>query len=72
MRVSLWPAIPFIFRAEFLDPGSGRTAKTLLPGDCGYFLHSWKIRFPHPDRGEEMEVVCPPPPDLDPAGSSLD
>ena len=31
------------------------------PGDCGYFLHSWKIRFPHPARGEDVEVVCPPP-----------
>lgn len=37
-----------------------------LPGDSGYFLHSWKIRFPLPDRGEDIEVVCPPPPILDP------
>ena len=36
-----------------------------LPGDTGYFLHSWKIRFPHPARGEDVEVVCPPPPVLD-------
>jgi 23S rRNA pseudouridine1911/1915/1917 synthase len=36
------------------------------PGACGYLLHSWKIRFPHPERGEEVEVVCPPPPSLDP------
>ncbi len=39
-----------------------------LPGDPGYFLHSWKIRFPLPDGGKETEVVCPPPPILDPAG----
>ncbi len=38
-----------------------------LPGDGGYFLHSWKIRFPHPERGEDVEVVSPPPPLLDPA-----
>jgi 23S rRNA pseudouridine1911/1915/1917 synthase len=31
------------------------------PGDVGYLLHSWKIRFPHPARSEEVEVVCPPP-----------
>jgi 23S rRNA pseudouridine1911/1915/1917 synthase len=31
------------------------------PGDSGYFLHSWKIRFPHPTRDEDVEVVCPPP-----------
>jgi len=37
-----------------------------LPGDGGYFLHSWKIRFPYPERGEDMEVICPPPPILDP------
>lgn len=36
-----------------------------LPGETGYFLHSWKIRFPHPARGEDVEVVCPPPPVLD-------
>jgi 23S rRNA pseudouridine1911/1915/1917 synthase len=37
-----------------------------LPGETGYFLHSWKIRFPHTARGEGMEVVCPPPAVLDP------
>jgi len=36
------------------------------PGECGYLLHSWKIRFPHPQRGEDVEVVSPPPPSLDP------
>jgi 23S rRNA pseudouridine1911/1915/1917 synthase len=36
------------------------------PGDIGYFLHSWKIRFPHPQRGEDLEIVCPPPPVFDP------
>jgi 23S rRNA pseudouridine1911/1915/1917 synthase len=32
-----------------------------LPGQTGYLLHSWKIRFPHPARGEDVEVVCPSP-----------
>jgi 23S rRNA pseudouridine1911/1915/1917 synthase len=36
------------------------------PGATGYLLHSWKIRFPHPSRGEEVEVVCPPPAALNP------
>ena len=49
-------------------PGVGEDGEDALPGDCGYFLHSWKIRFPHPDRNEEVEVVCPPPPNLDPGG----
>ncbi|MBP7866808.1 MAG: RNA pseudouridine synthase [Acidobacteria bacterium] len=35
-----------------------------LPGDCGYRLHSWKIRFPHPAGTGEVEAVCPPPPEL--------
>lgn len=39
------------------------------PGSCGYLLHSWKIGFPHPSRGEEVEVVSPPPPALDPASA---
>ncbi len=36
------------------------------PGDCGYLLHSWKIRFPHPDGTGELEVVAPPPLSLTP------
>ena len=32
-----------------------------LPGETGYLLHSWKLRFPHPARDEDVEVVCPPP-----------
>ena len=36
------------------------------PGATGYLLHSWKIRFPHPTRGEDVEVVSPPPAALDP------
>lgn len=39
----------------------GRAAR---PGDGGYFLHSWKIRFPHQASGEDVEVICPPPPVL--------
>ena len=33
---------------------------TATPGATGYLLHSWKIRFPHPARREDIEVVCPP------------
>ncbi len=43
-------------RAEGVDD-EGRTT----PGATGYLLHSWKIRFPHPGRREDVEVVCPPP-----------
>ncbi len=36
------------------------------PGATGYLLHSWKIRFPHPARPEDVEVICPPPAALSP------
>jgi 23S rRNA pseudouridine1911/1915/1917 synthase len=39
---------------------------TTTPGATGYLLHSWKIRFPHPTRDEDVEVVSPPPPGLGP------
>jgi len=43
-------------RADAIDDEWAAT-----PGETGYFLHSWKIRFPHPARDEEVKVVCPPP-----------
>jgi 23S rRNA pseudouridine1911/1915/1917 synthase len=39
---------------------------TTTPGATGYLLHSWKIRFPHPAKPEDVEVVCPPPAPLAP------
>jgi 23S rRNA pseudouridine1911/1915/1917 synthase len=50
-------------RAEGINDESSTT-----PGATGYLLHSWKIRFPHPSRGEDVEVICPPPAALDPSG----
>ena len=32
-----------------------------LPGDGGYFLHSWKIGFPHPTSDSYLQITCPPP-----------
>jgi len=46
--------------------GSPDGERPALPGDGGYFLHSWKIRFPRPENGEDIEVISPPPPLLDP------
>jgi 23S rRNA pseudouridine1911/1915/1917 synthase len=40
------------------------------PGATGYLLHSWKIGFPHPVSGDDVEVVCPPPAALDPASEA--
>jgi 23S rRNA pseudouridine1911/1915/1917 synthase len=39
---------------------------TTTPGATGYLLHSWKMRFPHPSRGKDVEVVSPPAAALDP------
>ena len=39
---------------------------TTTPGATGYLLHSWKIRFPHPARPEDVEVICLPPASLAP------
>ncbi|MCX6568999.1 MAG: RluA family pseudouridine synthase [Candidatus Aminicenantes bacterium] len=46
--------------------GAGDDEWAATPGETGYLLHSWKIRFPHPARDEDVEVVCPPPAVLDP------
>jgi 23S rRNA pseudouridine1911/1915/1917 synthase len=35
--------------------------KQPVPGDCGYFLHAWRLAFVHPRTGQEMSFVCPPP-----------
>jgi 23S rRNA pseudouridine1911/1915/1917 synthase len=39
----------------------GDDGRPALPGDLGYHLHSWRIRFPHPARGEDIEAISPPP-----------
>jgi 23S rRNA pseudouridine1911/1915/1917 synthase len=38
------------------DPG--------LPGEGGFWLHSQRLRLPHPASGEPVEIECPPPPIL--------
>ena len=38
------------------DPG--------LPGEGGFWLHSHRLRLPHPSTGEPVEMECPPPPIL--------
>jgi 23S rRNA pseudouridine1911/1915/1917 synthase len=47
-------------------PGGEAGGRAARPGDGGYFLHSWKIRFPLQAGGEDVEVVSPPPPRLNP------
>jgi 23S rRNA pseudouridine1911/1915/1917 synthase len=35
-----------------------------VPGDCGYHLHAYQLRFIHPTQGHRLELSCPPPPAL--------
>jgi 23S rRNA pseudouridine1911/1915/1917 synthase len=45
-------------------PGGGLRSDTdrpAVPGDCGYHLHSWKLRFPDPHSGSERTVAAPVP-----------
>ncbi|MBN2432922.1 MAG: RluA family pseudouridine synthase [Acidobacteria bacterium] len=48
-------------------PNSADTNSPALPGTGGYYLHAWKIRFPHPTTDQDMEIVASPPPGLNPA-----
>jgi 23S rRNA pseudouridine1911/1915/1917 synthase len=56
-----------LFRSGGIPRLDGRADEPdVLPGDPGYLLHSWKIRFPSPAGGEDTEVVSPPPAVLEP------
>ncbi len=35
--------------------------KLPVPGDCGYHLHAYRLSFNHPFTHQPIEVVCPPP-----------
>ncbi len=47
------------------DDNEGDEGNSGLPGDCGYYLHSWKLVFPHPtELNRTIKVISPPPPQL--------
>jgi 23S rRNA pseudouridine1911/1915/1917 synthase len=35
--------------------------KLPVPGDCGYWLHAYRLQFRHPRTGSPLDIVCPPP-----------
>lgn len=35
-----------------------------VPGDGGYWLHAYRLRFIHPQQQRPIQLVCPPPPAL--------
>ncbi|KAL2652843.1 hypothetical protein R1flu_020971 [Riccia fluitans] len=46
------------------EDGGYRRIDGALPGDCGYFLHAWRLEFHHPISHENVVVIAPPPPAL--------
>jgi 23S rRNA pseudouridine1911/1915/1917 synthase len=45
-------------------PATDRQIKMPVPGDCGYWLHAYRLRFIHPRTRSPLEILCPPPPRL--------
>jgi 23S rRNA pseudouridine1911/1915/1917 synthase len=43
-------------------PGGVPREKPGLPGEGGFWLHSHRLRLPHPVTGRPLELECPPPP----------
>jgi 23S rRNA pseudouridine1911/1915/1917 synthase len=41
--------------------GGGLREGGALPGDTGYLLHAMRLAFTHPETGEPVEILCPPP-----------
>lgn len=41
-----------------------RPQGVVMPGDCGYLLHSRVLEFDHPITGERVVAACLPPPEL--------
>ncbi|KAL4448556.1 hypothetical protein ABPG75_005775 [Micractinium tetrahymenae] len=41
-----------------------RPQGVVMPGDCGYLLHSRVLEFDHPITGERIVATCLPPPEL--------
>jgi 23S rRNA pseudouridine1911/1915/1917 synthase len=39
-------------------------ATATMPGDCGYYLHAYRLTFTHPRTGQVMNICCSPPPEL--------
>lgn len=38
--------------------------RAVMPGECGYLLHSMVLEFTHPISRERVVATCPPPPPL--------
>lgn len=44
--------------------GLRQPPRAVMPGECGYLLHSMVLEFTHPISGERVVATCQPPPPL--------
>ena len=53
-------------RQPSVHPGANPrlTEKLPVPGDCGYYLHAYQLRFNHPTTEQPMQMECPVPAEL--------
>ena len=45
-------------------PKTNHTDQLAVPGDCGYYLHSYQLSFSHPVTQKPMTFTCCPPQDF--------
>lgn len=68
IRIHLAAAGHPLLGEPFYAAGGGLVADPAArPGDSGYRLHAWRLRFAHPADGRAMDLECPVPSDLRPA-----
>lgn len=46
---------------NFAEDGGYQKPLNPVPGDCGYYLHAYRLAFRHPVSDEVVEIVAPPP-----------
>ncbi len=52
---------PLVGDPLYAAGGGLREGGAALPGDAGYLLHAQRLAFAHPETGEPVEILCPPP-----------
>jgi 23S rRNA pseudouridine1911/1915/1917 synthase len=52
---------PLVGDRLYAAGGGLREGAVALPGDAGYLLHAQRLGFAHPEAGEPVVILCPPP-----------
>jgi 23S rRNA pseudouridine1911/1915/1917 synthase len=52
---------PLVGDPLYAAGGGLREGAAALPGDAGYLLHAQRLAFAHPETGEPVDILCPPP-----------